>query len=242
MFDSMQQNIDEAFSSLRAALDVAFHQELQRATPPSSLVASHTVVQRERLHRVARHQATLLAGMRAAAVCLHPTNLPGPSNAGLAGVNWRVRQRPGEDEEAALKAEIHRLQVENTVLLSSIQAAVQALNDMRCGVSFPRVIPLSGGDRECQQIDNAGFKSPSIVETLLERHCVKHIVPPGANQFHQSLANEGNGEGRPFPRSVVAGFPAGHLNGGRSIETLEFQPDWEVAKYRVLEVDDEEWI
>ncbi|KAJ6537962.1 hypothetical protein B0H19DRAFT_1382582 [Mycena capillaripes] len=71
-------------------------------------------------------QAKLLAGMRAAAVCLHHTTIvhvSGPSNGGPTDVNWRVRRQPGEDEEAALMAEIHRLQ--NTVLLSSIQAAVQ---------------------------------------------------------------------------------------------------------------------
>ncbi|KAJ7321883.1 hypothetical protein DFH08DRAFT_1085756 [Mycena albidolilacea] len=81
-------------------------------------------------------KAKLLAGMRAAAVCLQPgtrVHLPGPSIAGLAGVNRGVCQRPGEDEEADLKAEIQRLQHENVVLLSSIQAATQALNDMEAG-------------------------------------------------------------------------------------------------------------
>ncbi|KAJ7749364.1 hypothetical protein B0H14DRAFT_3603740 [Mycena olivaceomarginata] len=125
-------NIDSVLSSLYAALHVALHQELQDAAPlaPSGVVASHAVVQRERLRatpltfllraEVAQLRtevcmltlkAKLLAGMRAAAVCLQPggehplttlktrVHLPGPSIAGLAGVSWGVCQRPGEDEE-----------------------------------------------------------------------------------------------------------------------------------------------
>jgi hypothetical protein len=46
---SMQHNIDGVLSSLYAALRVALHQELQDAAPPSGVVASHAVVQRERL-------------------------------------------------------------------------------------------------------------------------------------------------------------------------------------------------
>ncbi|KAJ7875544.1 hypothetical protein B0H14DRAFT_2568697 [Mycena olivaceomarginata] len=316
----IQHDIDDDLSSLRAALELALHQELQRAAPPSSVVASHAVVQRERLRarptfslraEVAQLRtevcmltlkAKLFAGMRAATVCLQPgtrAHLPGPSNSGLAGVSWGVFQRPGEDEEAALKAEIHRLQDENAGLLSSIQAAAQALNDMVgsfCFVARPRMADLrkeagqiedeedeiSDGSTEleakhlvlqkcgalpklgvlCSKLQclgcidlnwgtgNSALSSSTpkialrgllpacgpielrgpIVETLLERHCVKHIVPPGANQFHQSLANEGNGEGRPFSGRVISGFLVGHLNGGRSIETLEFQPDWELAK------------
>ncbi|KAJ7446640.1 hypothetical protein B0H11DRAFT_2248713 [Mycena galericulata] len=146
---SMQEDIGKALSSLHTALRVALRRELQGATPLSSLVTSHSAITREWIRaahskfrlraevaRLRTEQATLLARMREAAVCLHPTaplvtlKLPGPSNVGLAGVEWRVRQRPGEDEEAVLRVEIYRLQVDNAALLSSVLDVIEDLHDM----------------------------------------------------------------------------------------------------------------